>query len=446
MKNIFLAIVLFCSVFELYAQHIYGSIDAKLRSDVKMNLARIEGAQQVDIATTEIKPDGSFDFGNRKELYGLYILYTTQKGRNFEFIIYDEPELKFNILNSGLTKVDVQISEENKLYNVYSGLLKRKKIKVNSLRKKLQNPALNAQEKKEVNNQIAVLEKSFFEQTNQQINSAPNRFFSYLILAGNADHKDNKSAYFSDLNFKDENLIRSRVFSERFREYIIRFSGGEKYGFMDCIDDIMQKTSINKNVYEFAAYNMMEGFYNSGMEDLSNYILDEYIFEDACGGVQVGEVLKNKGQALKNLQIGNKPLNINLTDPLNRVQDLSKITSKNKYTLLMFWSSTCHSCEAQMPVAKTLYNTYKNKGFEIYGVSIDLHKSGWTKALSENKMNWINVCDFKGWDSEVTEGYRIVKTPTYFLLDKTGNIVAKPRHITEAQQIVKKLESSGGFN
>lgn len=446
MKNIFLVVLLFLSILESYAQHISGSIEAKLRPDVRMNLARIEGSQQIDVVSTEIKPDGSFDFGRINEPSGLYILYTTQKGRNFEFIIYNEERLKFKILNSGLTKVDVLESEENKLYSVYSNLLKRKKIKINSFRNQLKNPALNASEKLKIENQINVLEQAFFSETSDQINKAPDSFFSYLIMSGNADFKNNRSMYFSDLNFKDENLIRTRVLSERFREYIIRFSGGNTYGFMDCIDDIMQKTSINKNVYEFAAYNMMEGFFNSGMEELSNYILDEYIFEDACGGVEVGQVLKNKGQALKNLQVGNKPGNISLSDALNKTHDLDQITKNNKYTLLMFWSSTCHSCEAQIPIAKTLYNTYNNKGFEIYGVSIDLHKAGWTKALSENKMNWINVCDFKGWDSPVTEGYRIVKTPTYFLLDNLGRIVSKPRHITEVQKLIKKLDSTGKFN
>ena len=154
----------------------------------------------------------------------MYILYTTQKGRNFEFIIHNEPELEFKILNSGLTKVDVLKSEENKLYNTYADLLKRKKIKVNSFRNKLKNPALDAKEKQDLNNQIEVLERAFFTQTNEQINTAPNSFFAYLILAGNADFKDDRSKYFSDLDFNDENLIRSRVFSERFREYIIRFS------------------------------------------------------------------------------------------------------------------------------------------------------------------------------------------------------------------------------
>lgn len=446
MKNLLLTMLMMFSLSKTFSQNISGSINSKLRADVKMHLARVEGSQLIDIASAEIKPDGLFNFKQLKEPSGLYILYTTQKGRNFEFIIHNEPRLEFNFLNSSLSKVEVITSEENKLYHAYSSLLKRKKIKVNSLRKKLKNPALNSAEKQQINNQINVLEQAFFTQTNEQINTAPNSFFAYLIMAGNADHKEDRIRYFSDLDFNDESLMRSRILPERFREYIFRFSGGEKYGIMDCIDDIMEKTSINLKVYEFAAYSMMEGFYNAGMEEVSNYILNEYVFEDACGGIEVGQALKNKGQAFKNLQVGNKPSDIHLKDVLNKEKKLSAVVGKNKYTLVMFWSSTCHACESQIPIAKTIYKTYKNKGFEIYGVSIDLHKSGWTKALSENKMNWINVCDFKGWDSPVTDAYRIAKTPTYFLLDNEGKLVAKPRHIKEVQQIIKKLDSSGGFN
>lgn len=446
MKKILLTILLLFSGSKIYSQNISGTIHAKLRSDVKMNLARIEGSQVIDLNSVEIKPDGIFNFENVNQPSGLYVLYTTQKGRNFEFIIHNEDQIKLNFLNSSLNKVEVLESNENKLYHKYHSTLKRKKIKVNSLRKKMKNPALNASEKQEFQNQINVLEQAFFTQTSDQINSAPNSFFSYLIMSGNADFKDDKSKYFSDLNFKDENLIRSRVFSERFREYIMRFSGGDKYGMMDCVDDIMQKASVNLKVYEFAALSMMEGFFNSGMEEMSNYILDEYVFADACGGVEVGQILKNKGQEFKNLQVGNKPGNIRLKDALNKERDLYSTLGENKYTLLMFWASTCHSCESQMPIAKSIYSKYKDRGFEIYGVSVDLHRTGWTKALSKNKMNWINVCDFKAWDSPVTEEYRIVKTPSFFLLDKTGKIVSKPRHIKEVEQIMQKLDTSGGFN
>jgi len=445
MKKLLATTLTLFGLLNVLGQNVSGVMKSKLRPDIKMHLARVEGSQILDVESTEIKPTGIFDFGDVNQPSGLYVLYTTIKSRNFEFIIHNEPEIKISILDSGFRNVEVEISDENKLYASYAKNKLNKSIKRNSLQKKLKNPNISVDEKRKINNQIAVLEKAFLSQTNEILTQSPESFSSFLIGGSFADNKSDKNLYFNDIDFNNENYIRTRILSERFREYIVKFSKADQFGYMNSIDDIMHKAKVNQKVYEFSAYEMLEGFYKSGMEELSNYILDEYIFAEACGGMKVGSILQNRGQQMKKLRIGNNPPNIVLKNIKQQTEDLYKTVAKNKYTLVMFWSSTCHSCESQMPMAKTLYSQYRTKGFEIFGMSLDLHASGWRKSVIDKKLNWINVGDFKGWDSEVADSYKIVKTPTFFLLDSAGKIVSKPRNIQEVSAILKKLDENGGF-
>jgi peroxiredoxin len=72
-----------------------------------------------------------------------------------------------------------------------------------------------------------------------------------------------------------------------------------------------------------------------------------------------------------------------------------------------------------------LYNKYRNKGFEIYQISLDQSKTAWERAIKEDGLTWINVSDLKYWDSEILNLYSVETIPANFLLDRAGNIMTK---------------------
>lgn len=97
---------------------------------------------------------------------------------------------------------------------------------------------------------------------------------------------------------------------------------------------------------------------------------------------------------------------------------------KGKYVLIDFWASWCEPCRAAMPSIKTIYEKYKNKNFEILGVSLDSKKEGWTKAIEKDQLKWINVSNLKGWGEPAALAYGITAIPQNVLVGPNGNIVA----------------------
>ena len=69
-----------------------------------------------------------------------------------------------------------------------------------------------------------------------------------------------------------------------------------------------------------------------------------------------------------------------------------------------------------------VYETYKDKGFEIVSISIDNKQSDWEKAVREENMAWTQLCDPLMFDGPVTQMYNVTGVPTCLLLDKEGRI------------------------
>ena len=81
----------------------------------------------------------------------------------------------------------------------------------------------------------------------------------------------------------------------------------------------------------------------------------------------------------------------------------------------------------ELPSFVTMYKKYKPKGLEIIGVALDVNPVKWKNTIEEKDFNWINVSQFKNYQSPVCKDYKINKTPSFFILDKEMKIVKNQR-------------------
>ncbi|MEO1655088.1 MAG: TlpA disulfide reductase family protein, partial [Bacteroidota bacterium] len=145
--------------------------------------------------------------------------------------------------------------------------------------------------------------------------------------------------------------------------------------------------------------------------------------EKSRPNLAVVEAVKNKIKRLKKFAIGSIPPDINALNPEGKNISLSSL--KGNYVLLDFWASWCKPCRMESPNLVRAYNTYHEKGFEIFGVSLDQSKEKWMAAIAQDGYTWPNVSDLKGWSAQPARAYGISSIPANFLLDKEGRIIAK---------------------
>lgn len=138
----------------------------------------------------------------------------------------------------------------------------------------------------------------------------------------------------------------------------------------------------------------------------------------------------NDGLKVKRFIELNKEIKIgdvftDITQPNLNNQRVSLSGSKGKYILLEFWSSYCGPCIRENPALVKMYERFKEKGFEIYAVSLDSDKAGWTKAINKDQLPWINVSELNGYDNSAAIIYGIYELPSNYLIDPSGKIIAK---------------------
>lgn len=123
--------------------------------------------------------------------------------------------------------------------------------------------------------------------------------------------------------------------------------------------------------------------------------------------------------------------------PSTNDKEIALSSLRGKVVLIDFWASWCGPCRKELPNVKRAYEKFKNKGFEIYGVSLDKDRDDWLKAIADEGLTWPQVSDLKFWESEAVRIYGIQSIPYTVLIDKEGKIIATD---LRGENLEKKLK------
>lgn len=132
---------------------------------------------------------------------------------------------------------------------------------------------------------------------------------------------------------------------------------------------------------------------------------------------------------------------LEMQDPNDQPVKLSQWVGKGNYVLVDFWASWCGPCRREMPYVIAVYEQYKDKGFNVVGVSFDQKKSAWTAAIQQMGMKWPQMSDIKGWKCAAAEAYGVSSIPSNVLVDPTGKIIAMD---LRGEALAKKLKELYG--
>lgn len=133
--------------------------------------------------------------------------------------------------------------------------------------------------------------------------------------------------------------------------------------------------------------------------------------------------LISKVNSAKRIAIGATAPEFQLKNTEGKTVDIKSY--RGKYTLIDFWASWCGPCRQESPTLVRLYNSFKDKGFDILTVSIDTDETKWKNAIKKDGFTWQSVSELSGYSGPSSALYNISAIPSSFLLDKDGKIIAK---------------------
>lgn len=393
------------------------------------------GRNVAKLDSTQIT-NGQFAFAERDFELGIYMIGMNEN--NMCPVILN-PNEKAIELSFASVKLEASMSSANSRENTgWSLYMQKEPALLKAIKDAKVGAAKNPDKKAEFDKQLAVKEKELFDLQRKIIADYPGTQLAKLMEWKQEPNRTDIRKYWDNVDFGDVSITRSRVLSDRIESFMRLFSKGSDSGFYSCIEVVVERAKAHDAVLEFALNQMLVGFYESNMETVCMYIIDNYINGDACGDADLSSVVKNTAESIQRLSVGHTPPNIQLNDANGQPVDLYALAAKKKYTLVLFWSSYCEHCKGEAPEVKACYDSWSKKGFEILGVSIDRSPDAWKAAITERGFIFPNVCGMKDFQSPVAKDYRVTRTPAFYLLNAKGEIVLKPKSIREVQGYLAK--------
>jgi len=240
------------------------------------------------------------------------------------------------------------------------------------------------------------------------------------------------------VSFGDTSLMNSVAFPNKILEYLSYYrqssftSDEQENQFIAASEIIIEKCKKFPVVYDFAVRYILQGFEQLKLEKAITVLGQKYLPEMSCTNEQIKNDLEAKVKDYQMFTIGNIAPPLKFKTLENKMLDINQMT--NDKLVIVFWASWCPHCKETLRTLKQMYEERKSN-WEVIAISIDTEHEKHLNTIKEEKYNWIQSAEYKGWDGKAPKAFGIYATPTIFVLDKARKIISKPQNSKDLKAI-----------
>lgn len=421
-------------------------IKIKNLENVKAEISSLQGEKITFIDSVRTN-GGIFQFNLSNEHSRIYRLsFPNNKWVDF---IYDNEEVEIEIdANNILESIKVIKSESNKIYYEFVKLNKAYKTKTELLLLILARYPKDDDYYQATTSKLIQLQEDYLNFVNLISQTNPKSFIARYVRSAQLPvvaaeiPLDKQLVYLKthaldNVNFYDADLIYSDAFTNKTIEYLTYYRNPKlplellEQEFNSAVDSILNKAKVNAVVYQHIVEYLLDGFKKFGFDNVINYIVENYVIkDDLCLDLKLTAALDKRIEQNKRFKIGVTVPNIVMADITGKAIELNKIQAQK--ILIIFYASWCPHCQTLLPQIYELYKNQNEKKCEVLVISIDTLKIDWQNFVNYNGLNeWLNACDFKGWEGKAATDYFIYATPTMFLVDNKRKLLGMPKSAEE---------------
>lgn len=220
----------------------------------------------------------------------------------------------------------------------------------------------------------------------------------------------------------------------------------------DSLKAISDSLTLAKKTMEMKAYeenkNSLIGIYLLGTlahelpdEELSDALSPSRMYYGHPSLKDVAELLSKREAKKAKRHVGEMFIDAEMADTEGKMHHLSEWIGKGGYVLIDFWASWCGPCRAEMPNVLDNFNRYKDRGFNVIGISLDSKREAWLEAVDKLALPFPQLSELKGWKGTYHKHFNIDAIPANLLIGPDGKIIACD---LRAKQLTEKLRQLMG--
>ncbi len=409
-----------------------------------MILYDTKGMDHSAIDSAAVDPQGRFSFKPNTFPIGFYQLATGDDDR--ADIILDPGEKAVNVRIAGSPiqeHLTVVASRENQAMWAYKRVSRQVQSELTGLRS--MREGANPQDRMallRLDSMEASVEARRKELLDEILKDIPDSYFAYVV---NADRRlmaaipAGSSAISEAFGWADGRLLRSSIYPKALMAYLQSIPFDAEGGLHGGVDSLMYWARPDTACWRYTRLLLLRAFDQFGAEDLAQFLVDEYVMGPNAMLPPDTELLTMVVERMR-VAVGAQAPEILLPDPRSGdTTALSTIYSVHRFTVLLFYSSNCDHCHAQMPGLRTIRSDLGERGVAVVGVALDADLQEFVDGLEQHNIDWPSYSELIGWGSPAAKVFGVKATPAFIVLDATGTIVARPIDLGSLRAVLLRV-------
>ncbi|MEQ1743851.1 MAG: redoxin domain-containing protein [Saprospiraceae bacterium] len=405
------------------------------------------GDQNYIADTTLVDATGHFVLRRERPLQSGFYYFLLPGQKNFSVLI--DKEDQFMTLRAKLPDVtgtmQVKGSINTELLYRNSRYQFAQEPELNQLTQVTRNNTANSPEYKQAKvrqNQLLAERKAHLDSIFRE---HPNAFFTKFKIAGqNPDwpeyRKPNgdldtlrnlnyyREHFWDGVDFTDNRMLNTPVIFNKLKRYIVELTAQNPDSIIKVADPLVQRMMPYPEYFKFMV-NWIGLNYENGKtkvmdgEAVMVYLIDKYITpENAFWDTpeNIGK-LRKKIDEMKASLLGRKGPDVRAMDINGQPKSIYEMTAP--LVVVFMFSPDCEHCREQAPEIQRIYEKWKNKGVDFYGIAVNTKEEDWRKFVKSSGFTFTNV--FDPTNRAIYAKYFVDITPELYVLNKDRIIVGK---------------------
>jgi len=381
---------------------------------------------------------------------GIYLIYLPDKSY-FDLLISDDQNFSVSTTKDRLVlSQKITGSKESENFLKYQSFLNEKQKEAGNVQEKLKDLQKDTPEYDRIIAILKDIKNEVDKHLDKTIAENEGTLLAHFLLMTkdveipdfdvpeNTTNKDSvlqvkkyryyKQHYFDNVDFNDERLLRTPVFTSKLERYFTKVVLQQPDTLVKEADMVIAKTNdpkVRRYLIQYL-FNMANESKIMGMDKMVVALAEKYYLSgqaDWADSTFLSKLQERVTKIKPNL-IGNQAPDLLLQSVDGQYYRLSEVRAP--ITVLIFWEPNCGHCKKEVPKLKQeVWDKYQDKGVKVFAVYTQVEKEPWEKFIEEHDLyEWMNVYDPYN-RSNFRNLYDVYSTPTLYVLDKNKKIIGK---------------------